>query len=135
MEFYKLYEHKIKECDQVIEELPTKFAPKREVSETEQKQLNASIKRRDKHAPSFNISKLAFNYFNTNLFAINGIRYNTVLCLSTNMGYNLNKFPTAKTFALIVKRYMAIPGLPWSCIKRRLEYPGQGLPGSGEKQS
>ena len=62
LEFYKLYEHKIKECDQVIEKLLTKFAPKRDVSEIEQKQLEANKKRRDKHAPLFNLSHLAFDY-------------------------------------------------------------------------
>ncbi|MBC8988452.1 IS110 family transposase [Pedobacter sp. N36a] len=99
LEFYKLYEHKIKECDLVIEQLLIKFAPKMDITEVEQKQLKANKKRRDKHAPSFNLSHLAFNYFHTDLFAINGISYNTVLCLLTNMGHDLYKFPTAKSFA------------------------------------
>lgn len=99
LEFYRLYEHKIKECDQVIQELLIKFAPEREITEAEHKNLRANKKRRDKHAPSFDLSHLSFSYFNTDLFAINGISYNAVLCLLTNMGHDLHKFPSAKSFA------------------------------------
>lgn len=99
LEFYKLYEQKVKECDQVIEGLLIKFAPEKEITEIEQKQLKTNKKKRDKHAPSFNLAHLAFNYFQTDLFAINGVSYNTVLCLLTNMGDDLHKFPTAKSFA------------------------------------
>ena len=99
LEFYRLYEHKVKECDQVIQELLIKFAPEREITEAEHKNLRANKKRRDKHAPSFDLSHLSFSYFNTDLFAINGISYNAVLCLLTNMGHDLHKFPSAKSFA------------------------------------
>ena len=99
LEFYKLYEQKVKECDQIIEGLLIKFAPEKEITEIEQKQLKTNKKKRDKNAPSFNLSHLAFNYFQTDLFAINGASYNTVLCLLTNMGDDLHKFPTAKSFA------------------------------------
>lgn len=99
LEFYKLYEHKIKECDQVIQRLLIKFAPEKEITEDEHKTLKSNKKRRDKHAPSFDLSRLSFTYFNTDLFAINGISYNAVLCLLTNMGHDLHKFPSAKSFA------------------------------------
>lgn len=44
LEFYKLYEQKVKECDQMIEELLIKFAPKKEITEIEQTQLRINKK-------------------------------------------------------------------------------------------
>ncbi|WP_437919681.1 IS110 family transposase [Sphingobacterium sp. LRF_L2] len=99
LEFYKLYEHKIKECDQVIHSLLIKSAPNKDITEADQKKFKQNKKRRDKHAPSFDLAYISFNYFNTDLFAINGISYNAVLCLLTNMGHDLHKFPSAKSFA------------------------------------
>jgi transposase len=99
LDFYRLYEVKVKECDQVIETLLIKYAPAVEISVEETKQLKTNRKRAGKHAPGFNLSHLAYQYFRTDLFAISGISYNTVLCLLTNMGHDLHKFPTAKSFA------------------------------------
>lgn len=99
LDFYKLYERKLKECDQVIEKFLIEYAPQDEVSIEEGKRLKVNKKRRDKHAPDFNLSHLAFRYFQTDLFAINGISYNAVLCILTNMGHDINKFPTAKSFS------------------------------------
>lgn len=99
LDFYKLYERKLKECDQIIEQFLIKYAPETKVSADEEKRLKANRKKRNKHAPGFNLPHLAFGYFQTDLFAINGISFNTVLCLLTNMGHDLHKFPTAKSFA------------------------------------
>ena len=99
LDFYRLYEAKVKECDQVIETFLIKYAPAVEISVEETKQLKTNRKRAGKHAPGFNLSHLAYQYFRTDLFAISGISYNTVLCLLTNMGHDLHKFPTAKSFA------------------------------------
>ena len=52
LDFYRLYESKIKEYDQVIETLLIKYAPHVEVSVDETKQLRAHRKRADKHAPA-----------------------------------------------------------------------------------
>ncbi len=99
LDFYRLYEGKLKECDQVIEQFLIKHAPETEVSAEEEQQLKANRKKRGKHAPGFDLPHLAFRYFQTDLFAVNGISFNTVLCLLTNMGHDLHRFPTAKSFA------------------------------------
>lgn len=99
LDFYRLYERKIKECDQVIETFLVKYAPAVEVSITEKKQLKTNRKRAGKHAPGFNLSQLAYQYFRTDLFAISGISYNAVLCMVTSLGHDIHKFPTAKSFA------------------------------------
>ena len=99
LDFYRLYESKIKECDQVIETFLVKYAPQVEVTAEEKKQLKTHHKRAGKHAPGFNLSQLAYQYFRTDLFAVSGISYNTVLCLLTSLGHDIHKFPNAKSFA------------------------------------
>ena len=99
LDFYLLYERRIKECDGVIETFLIKYAPEVEVSVEEKKQLKTNRKRAGKHAPGFNLSHLAYQYFRTDLFAISGISYNAVLCLLTSLGHDIHKFPTAKSFA------------------------------------
>lgn len=99
LDFYRLYEDKIKECDKIIETFLIKYAPPIEVTADEQKQLKTHRKRAGKHAPGFNLSRLAYQYFRTDLFAVSGISYNTVLCLLTSLGHDIHKFPNAKSFA------------------------------------
>jgi transposase len=99
LDFYRLYEGKIKECDQVIGTFLIKYAPPVEITVDETKRLKVHRKRADKHAPSFNLSHLAYQYFQTDLFAVSGISYNTVLCLLTSLGHDIHKFPNAKSFA------------------------------------
>ena len=69
------------------------------MTETEEKLLKANKKKNSKHSPEFNISRIAFQYFGTDLFAISGMSHSSILCLLTNMGNDLRKFPTAKSFA------------------------------------
>lgn len=99
LDFYRLYESKLKECDGIIEKFLVKYAPATPISVEEDKQLRSVRKKVTKHAPAFNLSQLAYQYFRTDLFAISGISYNAVLCLLTNMGHDIHKFPTAKSFA------------------------------------
>ena len=99
LDFYRLYEDKLKECDQVIETFLVKYAPLTKISDEQQKRLKSNRKKAGKHAPAFNLSKLAYQYFRTDLFAVSGVSYNTVLCLLTNLGHDIHKFPTAKSFA------------------------------------
>lgn len=95
--FYKFYEKALADCDQAIEQVLIKYLPQKKAApEQETKSIN---KKNRKHAPDFNVSRIAFQYFGTDLFAISGISHTTVLCLLTNIGHDLHKFPTAKSFA------------------------------------
>jgi transposase len=96
LNFYKFYEKALADCDQAIEQVLTKHVAQNTAPEQEAKPIN---KKSRKHAPGFNVSKIAFQYFGTDLFAIPGISHTTVLCLLTNIGHDLHKFPTAKSFA------------------------------------
>ncbi|MCE6989815.1 IS110 family transposase [Dyadobacter sp. CY323] len=97
-EFYKLYEKALVACDSVIESALQKSAPSDSDSlpGSEMKNIN---KQKSKNAPDFNVSFLARQYFKTDLFAISGISYSTVLCLLTTMGNDIHKFPSGKSFA------------------------------------
>lgn len=99
LSFYKVYEKSLSECDQVIEIALMKYAPVSPPSPVQEKLLKVNKKRCNKNTPEFNVSKLAWQYFQTDLFAISGVSYNTVLCLLTTMGNDLHKFPSAKSFA------------------------------------
>lgn len=97
LNFYKFYEKALAECDLAIEDVLIKNIPENKAgNELEGHSIN---KKNRKHAPGFNVSSIAFQYFGTDLFAISGISHTTVLCLLTNIGHDLHKFPTAKSFA------------------------------------
>ncbi len=99
LNFYRLYEEALRECDQVIESSLIKHAPQNAVSEPEGKALKQRKKKSSKNASVFNVPQIAYQYFQTDLFAISGISYGTVLCLLTTMGKDLHRFPSAKSFA------------------------------------
>lgn len=99
LHFYRLYEEALKECDQKIESSLMKHAPQTSISELEEKSLRQSKKKSSKNTPEFNVPRIAYQYFKTDLLAISGISYGTVLCLLTTMGKDLHRFPTAKSFA------------------------------------
>jgi transposase len=99
LNFYRLYEEALKECDQVIERSLIKHAPQQAATEPEEKAVKLPKKKSSKNAPGFNVPELAYRYFKTDLFAIPGISYGTVLCLLTTMGNDLHRFPSGKSFA------------------------------------
>ena len=99
LKFYKFYSEALKECDEVIEQRLKKYTPNTLVTEEQEKTLKGYNRKKAKNAPEFNVSKTAFQYFKTDLFAISGISHNTVLCLMTNLGTDIKKFESAKAFA------------------------------------
>ena len=99
LNFYKVYEKALLECDKQIENKLVSYIPQNTLDPQEEKMLKESSKKNRKHAPALNVSRLAYQYFHTDLFAISGISHTTVLCLMTNMGHDLHKFSSAKSFA------------------------------------
>lgn len=99
LDLYRYFNRALKECDDIIERLLIEYIPKRSVSTEQEKIFKGYNRKKAKNAPAFNISKPAFQFFGTDLFAITGISHNTVLCLLTNLGDDIYKFPTAKSFA------------------------------------
>ena len=99
LNFYKIYEQSLLECDKQIEDKLISYIPQNVLAPQEEKMLKENSKKSRKHAPALNVSRLAYQYFHTDLFAISGISHTTVLCLLTNMGHDLHKFPSAKSFS------------------------------------
>lgn len=98
-DFYKLYEKALFDCDKTIEGKLMNYIPHTPISIEQEKMLKENSKKNRKHSPALNVSRFAFQYFKTDLFAISGISHTTVLCLLTTMGLDLHKFPSAKSFA------------------------------------
>ncbi len=96
---YRHFASALLECDQVIEKLLIEYTPDGSVSKEQEKIFKSYNRKKAKNAPAFNIAKSAYQFFGTDLFAINGVSHNTVLCLMTNLGDDIYKFPTAKNFA------------------------------------
>jgi transposase len=99
LDFFKIYEKAILDCDKTIERVLIKYAPSLVLTATQEKLLKVNKKKHSKHSPEFDISRIAFQYFGTDLFAISGMSHSSILCLLTNMGNDLYKFPSAKSFA------------------------------------
>lgn len=99
LDLYRYFNQALKDCDDIIERLLIEYIPKRSVSAKQEKIFKGYNRKKAKNAPAFNVSKPAFQFFGTDLFAITGISHNTVLCLLTNLGDDIYKFPTAKSFA------------------------------------
>lgn len=99
LNFYKIYEQALLECDKQIEDKLISYIPQSVLDPQEEKMLKENSKKSRKHAPALNVSRFAYQYFHTDLFAISGISHTTVLCLLTNMGHDLHKFPSAKSFS------------------------------------
>lgn len=99
LDFYKLYQKALLECDKVIEQALLRCAPKEPISKSAPEARKGSKKKSSKHTPAFDVSSIALQYFQTDLFAISGISYSTVLCLLTTLGKDIDKFTSAKSFA------------------------------------
>jgi transposase len=94
---HDVYCDKIEVCDRQIEE-KIKLVVK-EYSEV--RHPFGSLKKSktpSKFSPTFDIEGLAHRYFGINLFEIGGVSHNTVLCLLTHMGQDIDKFPSSKHF-------------------------------------
>ncbi len=96
---YRFYEKSMLECDKVIENKLYKYAPQVTIVAEGEKEIIVTEKKNRKHAPALNVSRIAYQYFRVDLFAIPGISHTTVLCLLTNIGQDIHRFPTAKSFA------------------------------------
>lgn len=103
LEFLKIYEKAILDCDKTIEQVLIKYAPPLVLTATEEKLLKVNKKKHSKHSPEFNISRIAFQYFENELFAISGMSHSSILCFLTNTGNDLHKFPSAKSFVACLR--------------------------------
>lgn len=91
---YDTYCQRIEECDKHLEQKAIALASQLPFPSTQVQ----NSKQTSKFSPDFNIEKIAYQYFGVNLFDIRGVSHNTVLCLLTNMGHDICRFPSCKYF-------------------------------------
>ena len=101
LQFYDAYVAAIKECDQQIEALLTKYIPKNDLPlhVSDQPEFRIDKKKKNKLSPGFNVRQLAFAHLKTDLFQIPGVSHNTVLSILCTLGNDICRFKTAKQFA------------------------------------
>ena len=96
LDLHDFYVGKLRQCD---EELESKIAALKSSDENASNvEAKTTRKQRSKYAPDFDIQLQALNYFGVDLMEIPGVSHNTVLCLLTQMGHDIYKFPTSKHF-------------------------------------
>ena len=89
----------VQECEMAIEQILKERMIDNEIDITEFKgQLKA--KKKNKNTPSIDLQQYSYQYFGgVDMFAIVGVNQNTVLTLISEVGSDIDKFPTAKAFA------------------------------------
>jgi transposase len=93
--FHDLYSDRIAECDKLLEQKVAALAKVEGTSLTPDKK---NTKQASKHSPAFDVQKIAHQYFGVDLFNIGGVSHTTVLCLLTNMGNDIHRFPSHKHY-------------------------------------
>ena len=62
LDFYRIYEKALQECDNVTEKALVKYAPIRSILESDIEKPNRSKKKSSKNAPVFDVSSIAWQY-------------------------------------------------------------------------
>jgi transposase len=97
LSLYDMYQAKIRECDQQLEKVLESMQGA--TDKPDQVRPLAVKKKRNKHSPLFDVQLLAYRHFGVDLFTVEALSYNTILCLMTNITKEeLHKFPTVKNF-------------------------------------
>ncbi len=100
-ELYKILQQKIQNCDKQIENLLNEFTKESEHNTDEAVLVKKQFK--GKNQPKFNLSKLSYQYFGVDLFAIEGVSSSTILTLITEIGTGIYKFNSAKQFTSFLR--------------------------------
>lgn len=95
LDSYKFYQQKIAECDTRLEHFLQKYKKKVKtpLPKTYKKQ------RRHDNAPKFNVQDYLYQIYGVDLTQIDGISYQTVLTIFSEVGTDFSKFKTDKHFA------------------------------------
>ncbi len=89
----------VQECEIAIEQILKEKMVNNEIDISEFKG-QTKAKKKNKNTPSIDFQRYSYQYFGgVDLFAIEGVNQNTVLTLIAEVGTDIDKFPTAKTFA------------------------------------
>lgn len=96
-ELYNTFQKKIKGCDEQIEQMLKKNLKQNTQEESPLPPL--SKKQLGKNHPKFDLPALSYRYTGVDLFAIEGMSFNTIMTYLAEVGTDIYKFKTAKQFA------------------------------------
>jgi len=94
-ELYQIFQTRINNCDKEIEKLLQITIEKNNPDEVAPQ---LTKKKHRKNQPKFDLTKLSYLYTGVDLFAIEGVSYNTIMAFIAEMGTDIKKFATAKQF-------------------------------------
>lgn len=97
LQAYKTYQERIAAYDKKIEEL-LKDAVSGMPAPEEQSHKKPSRRKPRKNMPSYNVEALSRQYFGVNLLSVEGVGESTVMTFISEVGTDINKFPTKKHF-------------------------------------
>lgn len=90
------YNQRIIECDHQIELIFRKHLESNQISDQSSKKLTRT--RPQRHQPSMDVSFYSYGYTGVDLFAIEGVKHQTVMTFLSEVGADIFKFPTSKNF-------------------------------------
>jgi transposase len=97
LDLYDIFQMKIKECDQKIQECLSRFASNGSPTDIAVKQ-GKSIKRR-KNQPHFDLAAELYRVTGVDMTSVDGIDAMTAQSIVSEIGFNVDCFPTEKHFA------------------------------------
>lgn len=95
-ELYKIFQEKLDACDKEMEKLLQQQI--KTVADNENPLPKLKRKKHRKNQIKFDLSQMSYQYTGVDLFAIEGVSYNTIIALIAEVGHDINKFATAKQF-------------------------------------
>lgn len=95
-ELYHTYENLILDCDHQTELILQKHIPT-EITE-DSKQVKLTRRRPQRHQPNIDVSLYSYYYTGVDLFAIEGVKHQTVMTFLSEVGIDIFKFRTSKQF-------------------------------------
>ena len=112
VELYDFYNQQIKACDAEIEAKFAAFKPRVDIQQKPLKPLKRQRNKPEGNAPDFDLRSYLYQMAGVDLTQIDGIKALTVLNLLSEIGLDMNKWPTVKHFAswLGISPYQDISG-------------------------
>lgn len=95
-DLYQIFEQKMKDCDGQMQQLLENIVPPLP-DDTELPELTR--KKQRKNQVKMDLARLSYQYTGVDLFAVEGVSHNTIMCLLAEVGDDIKKFSTAKQFA------------------------------------
>jgi transposase len=98
VELYDFYNHQIKDCDAEIESKFAAFKPRVDIQQKPLKPLKRQRNKPEGNAPDFDLRSYLYQMAGVDLTQIDGIKALTAMNILSEIGLDMNKWPTVKHF-------------------------------------